>query len=318
MPFAGVYAAFTKGGFALDGQVRLDYHQNSLSEPINGLFGQPLVARGLSITGNALYNIPLGAGWFVEPGAGLVWSRVNIDDLDVPGINAGGVDNGRGRVSMDDIESLLGRASVRFGTNFTSGGLAWQPFFTASVFHEFAGDVTVRSTILNTNTNANNVVLTSRSEGGVGTYGQFAVGTAATILNTGWLAYARTDYRIGDNIEGWSANAGLRYQFSPEQRGSVKDDGPVVRAYNWTGPYAGAFAGMTRGSQDWQFLGTANSVDPHFAGYLAGGQIGYNVQTGNAVIGVKRTMASRMRMAGNPVLALWTLAAAAQWTTWPR
>ena len=117
--------------------------------------------------------------------------------------------------------------------------------------------MTVRSEILNTNTNANGVVLTTRSEGGVGTYGQFALGTAAVLGNSGWLGYARTDYRIGDNIDGWSVNTGLRYQFSPERRGSIKDgragsarlqlDGPVyrrLRGHN-VGRRALAFPGPT-------------------------------------------------------------------------
>ena len=50
-------------------------------------------------------------------------------------------------MTIEDIESVLGRLSLRVGTNFTHRGLAWQPFFTASVFHEFAGDVFARSVL---------------------------------------------------------------------------------------------------------------------------------------------------------------------------
>ena len=63
-----------------------DYYTNSLSDSANGLFGQRLDARGVSLTGNVGYNIPLHSGWFVEPSAGLVWSRVEIDPLNVPGV----------------------------------------------------------------------------------------------------------------------------------------------------------------------------------------------------------------------------------------
>ena len=86
VPFVGVYAAFTKGNLALDGQVRVDWHQNRLGEPLNGLFSQELNARGLSLTGNAAYNIPLQNRWFIEPGVGLVWSRVEVDPLNVAGV----------------------------------------------------------------------------------------------------------------------------------------------------------------------------------------------------------------------------------------
>ena len=50
------------------------------------------------------------------------------------------------------------------------------------------------------------------------------------------LLYARADYRIGENLEGWSVNAGLRYQFAAGPSRSIKDDPrPIVYAYNWTG-----------------------------------------------------------------------------------
>ena len=41
-------------------------------------------------------------------------------------------------------------------------------------------------------------------------------------------------------------------QFSPQQRGSIKDGpAPIVCCYNWTGPYIGAFAGMSWDREDW-------------------------------------------------------------------
>jgi hypothetical protein len=76
VPFVGIYSAFTKGSLALDGQVRWDFYQSSLTDPANGLNGQLLDARGFSVTGNASYNIPLQRNWFIEPSIGAVWSRV--------------------------------------------------------------------------------------------------------------------------------------------------------------------------------------------------------------------------------------------------
>ena len=43
---------------------------------------------------------------------------------------------------ISPIRSTLGRLSLRVGTSVQSGNLALTPFFTASVFHEFAGNVT--------------------------------------------------------------------------------------------------------------------------------------------------------------------------------
>jgi opacity protein-like surface antigen len=297
VPFVGIYTAFTKGGLFLDGQARWDWIQNSLSDPNNGLFGQQLDAQAFSLTGNAGYNIPVHNNWFIEPSAGVVWSRVSIDPLNVAGAlqtAAPFFPYARGTVNIDDVDSVLGRATLRVGTSFTHAGVAYQPFATASVFHEFAGDVTARSTVTNTITPATptsaieGISLTSKSTGGVGTYGQFALGSAAAILNTGWLGYARVDYRIGENIEGWSVNAGLRYQFTPDQHGSIKD-GPVPTdaVYNWTGAYVGAFAGRARGDEQWTYTNGSGQVDPEFAGNVVGGQAGYNVQVGKLVFGVE-------------------------------
>ncbi len=300
VPFAGIYTAATMGGFFFDAQLRWDYYQNSLSDTNNGLLGQQLNAHGISVTANAGYQIKLPSNWFIEPSAGVVWSKVKIDPLLVPGLQQigglPGVGYARGIVLVDEIESLLGRATLRIGTNFTSGGIAWQPFATASVFHEFQGDVTATSVAIGNLTAFDLLALQLKSTGGVGTYGQFAVGTAFQVLNTGWLGYGRVDYRTGENIEGISVNAGLRYQFAPDAstawqlsriRGRMRS-----RPYNWTGLYAGAFSGSTWGEQHWFTENVGNPPNdthdnPKFAGYLWGGQIGYNVQTGRWVIGVE-------------------------------
>jgi len=83
-------------------------------------------------------------------------------------------------------------------------------------------------------------------------------------------------------------NAGLRYQFSPGGRGSIKD-GPsrVAYGYDWTGPYIGAFVGSTWGHEHWHYVGTTSRLSPDFAGYATGGQAGYNLQFGRTVLGVE-------------------------------
>src|SRR5262245_44175485 len=288
VPFAGVYPAFSKGSFFADGQARWDFYQNHIVDSANSIPGQDFNARGFSLTGNLGYNVSLGKGWFIEPSGGVIWSRVKVDAFNVPGpfIPVFGFIAG-GSVKVDDIESLLGRASLTVGTNFTSAGIAWQPYFTASVFHEFADDVTTTLTVdpaFNFFGFAPGTLTTSR----VGTYSQFALGTAAAIVNTGWLGYARVDYKVGENIEGWSVNAGLRYQFTPERRGGIKDGpGPALHAYNWTGPYVGGFVGRVWGEEDWRSVDFGASIVPDFDGYFVGGQVGYNVQLGKIVVGIE-------------------------------
>jgi opacity protein-like surface antigen len=293
VPFAGLYTAFTQGNLFLDGQARWDFYQNNISDSANGIFNQDFNARGFSLTGNAGYRIDLHSNWFVEPSAGVVWSKVSVDPLNVSGTLVLGTGLAPpGTVQIEDFDSVLGRASLRVGTNFTAGNVLWQPFFTASVFHEFAGDVTTKfATCFEAlvfgpcgPTQLKATLSTDR----VGTYGQFGLGTAAALTNTGWLGYARFDYRIGENIDGWSINAGLRYQFTPGPTGSIKDRAvPVAYSYNWTGPYIGLYAGRTWGDEDWRSVTFGTKVAPEFGGYLIGGQAGYNVQTGRIVVGVE-------------------------------
>src|SRR3982751_1876393 len=58
----------------------------------------------------------------------------------------------------------------------------------------------------------------------------------------------------------------------------------VVSYYNWTGFYAGVNAGYGFGSSDWSLL-PGTSIKPK--GFLAGGTVGYNWQSGAIVYGLE-------------------------------
>jgi len=304
VPFAGVYTAFSKSNFFADGQARLDYFQSELNDPlVNGIINQRLDARGYSLIGNVGYRFDLPEKWFIESSVGGVLSRVSVDPFDVTGTLLLPMNPGvafPGTAQVHDIESELGRASMRVGTSISLDDelVVAQPFFTASVFHEFAGNVT--STV-STNGSASagpsgdsiawsgaGTFTTSR----VGTYAQFGVGSAFQFVNTGWLAYVRADYRTGESIEGFSVNAGLRYQLTPEMAslkngGSLKDSPAEWGGYDWTGFYMGGSIGSTWGGQHWFFPSFGTATDPDFAGLLAGVQAGYNYQMGRMVVGME-------------------------------
>jgi outer membrane autotransporter protein len=301
VPFAGMYAAATYGGLFIDGQIRFDYIQTRLNDPrTSGLFDQGLDARGISGTLNIGYNHQLGNGWFIEPSAGVIVSRVEVDPLNVVGTlvllnNAGFAPPGT--LQIDDIKSTLGRLSLRTGTTIVSDRVVWQPFATASVYHEFEGD----STATYASDPATSALLGLPSIGGalttsrVGTYGQFGLGVAGQLVGTGWLGYVRGDYRTGDQIEGYSLNGGIRYQFAPDApalapKGLIGKSPalPVVTAYNWTGFYIGGHFGVVEGKSRWElpiFPGFVTS--PRFAGPMVGGQIGYDHQFGKWVVGLE-------------------------------
>lgn len=305
VPFAGLYAAFTSGNFFADAQIRGDFFQNSINDPVtSSIFNKNFDARGTSLTLNAGYRFDIGNGWFVEPSVGGIFSKLDVDDINTAGTIFDGLSPNfgvPGTIRIGDIESYLGRASLRIGTNFVANNLALQPFFTASVFHEFADDVNTR--IFEDPAIAGffgfaPIASTLRTDR-IGTYGQFALGIAGQIVNTGWLGYIRADYRVGENIEGLSFNGGLRYQFTPDAivaatpmftKGPALKAPPLMTAslYNWTGFYIGAHGGATWGNTDWSFPASGGtSTDPRFAGAIGGGQIGYNYQVGAWVIGLE-------------------------------
>jgi opacity protein-like surface antigen len=176
-----------------------------------------------------------------------------------------------------------------------AGQFVFQPFATASVFHDFEGGqlATIQTNFagllgLPGFPEINGQLTTSR----LGTYGQFGLGTVAQLKDTGWLAYIRGDYRTGAGIDGWSLNGGLRYQFSPQSvvvagRSADPPVAPVPLAHNWTGLYIGGFLGVDWGYTNWQSPDFPNSVKPRFAGVIGGGGLGYNYQTGPLVLGVE-------------------------------
>ncbi len=321
IPFVGIYAAATKGGFFVDGQARWTYYQNRLTDPSNGLFGQDVDARGFSVNGNVGYNYGLPDNWFIEPSAGFLWSKVWVDPFNTAGtlllqpVLPGAAVNLSvpGTVSINNIYSALGRVSLRVGTSIITDNWILQPFATISGFREFQGNnsgsifVNATSTgpiaAINPTTGRFNCVgfngatvpctLGGRlSATNIGNYGQFGLGVVAVIPNTGWLGYVRADYRTGDHIDGWSLNGGLRYQLNPAHpvitgRSAEVLGTPVVPAvYNWTGFYLGPQLGIDWGYTNWTFLDGSKTY-PRFAGILAGGQVGYNYQYDKWVFGVE-------------------------------
>jgi opacity protein-like surface antigen len=307
IPFVGFYGAASYGGFLVDAQIRGDFFQNKASDDNNGLSRQLFNARGISLTGNVAYNQNLGSQWFIEPSAGIVWSRTRVDPLNVPGTGILGTPVGPGFVppwvlTVNDTESVLGRLGVRVGTTVTSGNMIWQPFGSAGVFHEFRGTVTSSLTSNFSALGAAFAPLPTLSStvatSGLGTYGQFGLGIAARLVDAAWVSYLRADYRTGDNIEGWSVNGGLRYQFVPDPASnSLVSKAPAYKAptvpaaYDWAGFYIGAYLGVGGGSANLTFLDDGATTDPRFAGFLGGGEMGYDYQLGKWVFGLEGDLA---------------------------
>ena len=318
VPFLGTYLVATNGRFFADLMIREDFFNINLNNLGFNFFNQPVGAHGYSISTSAGYNFDVGNGWFVEPSAGFAYSKTSVDNFINPGATALGT---QGIIATNDIESELGRLSVRVGKTIETPNVVWQPFFTASVFHEFAGNVVANySTLPNTlfvapvpgvvgavNTTFTQTTSTSR----IGTYGQYSLGVAGQIINTGWLGFVRVDYRNGENINGWTGNAGIRYQFTPELIASVMPvkvkapPHPYIAPTYWTGFYVGGFAGAAAGRTDLQFVGTPFPLagdKPWVFGGLGGLEAGYNYQFAGTrwVVGVEGDVGAANVHGGRP------------------
>jgi len=308
VPFFGSYMTVSKGRFFADLMVRRDYFNLNLDNTGLGFYNQPIGAQGISVSTSAGYNFDAGNGWFIEPSAGFVYSVTSVDRFINPGVLDLPI---QGTIDTDNIESKLGRLSLRVGTTVETPNVIWQPFVTATVFREFGGDVVSHYASLPNNSfflpndpnypivpsPANQTTKTSR----VGTYGQYSLGLAAQFVNTGLVGFVRADYRNGENIDGWTANAGLRYSFAPETVASVM---PVKAAplysqpTNWTGFYVGGFAGAAFGRSD---TGAAES-SPWVAGGIGGIELGYNQQFADKwVVGIEADIGATNFHGGRPV-----------------
>ena len=294
VPFVGVYAAASNGGFFVDGQLRWDFFQNEVTD--RRLPSQHFDARSIAFSGNVGYYHALGNHWFVEPSAGVVWSRTTVDPVNLPGMLTSTDGDPPLVLNFNDIQSTLGRLGARVGRSVRSGNVLLQPFASANVFYEFQGGATSSLTSNFGSTGAPLPTLTSTiSTTSLGTYGQFGLGVAAQSLSTGWVSYLRGDYRAGGNIEGWSLNGGLRYQFVPDPtlrgrgpmiaKAPLRKAPPATAAYVWTGFYVGAHVGTVRGFTNWRF--NDGVTDPSLAGVLPGADVGYNYQIGKWVLGIE-------------------------------
>jgi opacity protein-like surface antigen len=302
VPFIGMYAAATNGGFSVDALLRTAFYQNKIDAPISNIFNQGIDARGISFSASATYQMQVpDTNWFVEPSAGLIISRIQVDPLNFNTAGFGTADSLVGTLQVNDITSEIGRVGLRVGETIESGNVLWQPFGAVSVWHEFGKNITSNYTTAPGTAAVPTVagfgfgglgtpgaITGTTSTTTFGTYGQYSLGLSAAVAGTGWLEFIRGDYRSGPNLQGWSGSGGVRYQFTPGPApvlvGKAKA-APVMQAVNWTGFYLGAFGGATQGTADW---GTSvGSVSPHIAGYLFGLDGGYNWQFDSYVVGAE-------------------------------
>ena len=301
VPFFGLYSALTYGNFFADAQIRGNFFEGSITDGLNNIPGEKLNARGFTVSANIGYNYKLPADWFIEPSVGVNWSRTFVDPVNFqgtqillpPGFSPGlATSPGPSTLTINNFDNILGRASLRVGTTLINGQYIFQPFFVASVYHEFADPI--QSTVFGIHNLDADFLTTQLSTGRIGTYGQFGLGVTGQIADSGLTGFVRGDYRTGSRFEGWSLTGGARYDFNPEKgpviqgRSADVAGAPLAPApYNWSGFFLGVSApGALWGETKWSFsTGFGGTTANNYSGLLAGGGGGYNYQMGPYVIG---------------------------------
>jgi fibronectin-binding autotransporter adhesin len=207
IPFVGLYGVMTYGRFFMDLEARHDFVDTRITNVTANLVDTPLKGHGDSLSGSAGYHFDLVDNWFVEPTGGFGLSQTGFGTL-TTNIGQQALGIAPGTVSFDNIFSMLVHGGARVGTSFTLGDtLALQPFGTLSVWRELGGQSSA--------TFADGGVTDPLTLSRVGTFYQVGIGVSAQILKTGFVGFARGDFRWGDNLNGAAVVGGLRYTFAP-------------------------------------------------------------------------------------------------------
>jgi opacity protein-like surface antigen len=202
-----------------------------------------------------------------------------------------------GTLYLNDIKSDIGHFGLQIGQTIQNGRVLWEPFVAISAWHEFGPNLTSNYATcpfcaVTTTTPTFVTVSATSSTSTIGTYAQYSLGVFAALNKTGWLGFARLDFRDGPNLQGLSGIGGIRYQFAPEAARKIVMPVKAIpakalptRDLDWSGLYVGGFGGATFGPADGRYL--AGEADSHVSGYDWGGDLGYNFQNGRWVFGVE-------------------------------
>lgn len=129
----GAYAAYTDGGFYVDGQAKVDLLSLNYSAPIGADTDAAVTSFG--VEANTGYRMDMG-GLFIEPNATVSYVNTSIEDLSV----------GTASVDFSNGDSLRGGVGVTVGTTIDTGNdTTTELALLAKVWNEFeeANTVTI-------------------------------------------------------------------------------------------------------------------------------------------------------------------------------
>ena len=129
----GAYAAYTDGGFYVDGQAKVDLLSLNYSAPIGADTDAAVTSFG--VEANTGYRMDMG-GLFIEPNATVSYVNTSIEDLSV----------GTASVDFSNGDSIRGGVGVTVGTTIDTGNdTTTELALLAKVWNEFeeANTVTI-------------------------------------------------------------------------------------------------------------------------------------------------------------------------------
>ncbi len=200
----GVYGAWLLGNFSLGFNAKTDFvrmRQSFVDFADSAPF--PAVVNGFSVDGQnysigatASYRFDLGAGgWYIEPIAGLDYTRSTYKD--------------GGRFGLSNGSTLRGRVGANIGTTILlSDTLALQPTFGLFAFSNLSVKSDGGAPLV---VDLNSLQPTTPTDQGK-VYGEVQAGF--NLVGTSGLSFnTRAEYRFGEGMRGGAIRAGFRYQF---------------------------------------------------------------------------------------------------------
>ncbi|WP_157179400.1 autotransporter-associated beta strand repeat-containing protein [Phyllobacterium sp. YR531] len=216
--FYGGYAAYTKGPFFFDVQVRnelMDYTIN-VNDPLFKIGGADVNGDRVSISGSTSYTFKHN-DWSFIPATGFTYSKSSTDDLIIPRNIV--LNQNAARVRFADVESMIGFGGITVSRNFffKDDSIRVSPFVTLTGYHDFAGDINATLTV--DPGSAREIVFPVKTER-LQTYGEASFGVNVLAL-TGKIngverlviGSVRGDVQYGEDIFGGSMTAQFRMQF---------------------------------------------------------------------------------------------------------
>ena len=80
----------------------------------------------------------------------------------------------------------------------------------------------------------------------------------------------------------------------PRYRSSLKDEPVYAQPFSWTGLYVGGQVGYVWGDANHSFSNGAPSDNSEPDGWVGGGHVGYNIQSGRIVFGIEADLEGAM------------------------